>query len=478
MAINQVGIYPNTSGDIGSKLQIRAADGTISLVFRFATQSNSWLTCNVWVTVDGVRKGGNEAVNGYATLGASGATNISRTSLSAPIAKNGTYIYSVPLSLSAMSSVASLIGTLSYASRSYDAFRLKVEASAKWGAGAEDFVKGSSTCYITFIPAYTATGATYTVNGLEITYTASGWSRPNDRWQTNAISSDGELTASANLKGTAQGAGKLTIPRKNLKRIPGTGETLSGGIKMRGSWQDDASYLSTMSLAGITVTNATTLKSPTFTATPQSDGVLVKWTGTTGAGTAPDAVDVQMVGSDYIQDRWTFTAVNEEHLFDAVPSGIATDWQAVGYIAGNDAYQPTPPVSATAAAIVFEGISLVPADGSGAIALPYNLKVTRDYSPETETAKLAGRKRPTVGFGEGGEGSWKISGTVITGENTSLSSLTSTDIDALASLPERGICMLRTQDGRRAQVYIKSATISREFRGVRGISIDADEVAS
>jgi hypothetical protein len=127
---------------------------------------------------------------------------------------------------------------------------------------------------------------------------------------------------------------------------------------------------------------------------------------------------------------------------------------------------------------VFEGISLVPADGSGAIALPYNLKVTRDYSPETETAKLAGRKRPTVGFGEGGEGSWKISGTVITGENTSLSSLTSTDIDALASLPERGICMLRTQDGRRAQVYIKSATISREFRGVRGISIDADEVAS
>lgn len=477
MAVEKIGIYPNNQNALlGASLSVMSADGTISPEFRFATQSNTWSTVNLWVTVDAVNAGGSEDVNGYHNVGASGFTGKSRTALSTPTSSGGLYYYKVPLSDSGLSTVAGYIGTVSYASRSYDAIRLKIEVRIKYTGGE---VTGSATCYIGFKPTYTATAAAYTVNGLEITYTAtSPWARPSDRFTTGAIKSASKALCDSGVTGKCSGAGKLVIPRSKIKRIPQTGESLTGSITMRGSWQDSNSNLGALSLSGVTVTNTTTVKVPTITATATGSGVKVKWTGTGAGSTTPTAVDVQLSGSDYVQDRWTFTAVNEEHLFDAVPAGVSTTWQAVAYVAGNDAYQPTSPVEATATSITLDGLDIVPSDGSGPIALPYNAQVSRSYSPETESVKLAGRNRPTVGFGEGGTGTWSVSGTIITDEVTRLrTDLTATDIEALAALPEKGVCVIRTEDGRRAQVYVTTCNISRAVKGIRNYSLTCEEVS-
>ena len=236
MAIEKIGIYPNNQNALlGASLSVMSADGTVSPEFRFATQSNTWNTVNLWVTVDAVNTGGNEDVNGYHNVGASGFTNKSRTALSTPTSSGGLYYYKVPLSDSGLSTVAGYIGTVSYASRSYDAIRLKIEVRIKYTGGE---VTGSATCYIGFKPTYTATAAAYTVNGLEITYTAtSPWSRPSDRFTTGAIKSASKALCDSGVTGKCSGAGKLVIPRSKIKRIPATGESLSGSITMRGSWQ-------------------------------------------------------------------------------------------------------------------------------------------------------------------------------------------------------------------------------------------------
>ena len=483
MAIDAVGIgTASNDGKILKSLSIGSSDGTVPLFFKFKTGTNTWLKANIWVTVDIVRKGGNESLNSYALAGADGCTDVNRWTSPAPVAVDGGYVYSMALTNALMDDVETLIGTLSYSGRSYDAIRLTVEVKVVWGAGANDYVKGAQTCYIGFKPTYSATSAVYTTKGLEVTYSASGWTRPNDRYTTSAITSGGKATVDKGVKGTAQAAGKLTIPKASIKRIPVTGESLSGSLTMRGSWQGEDSSLGTMSLSGVTVTNSTTVKKPTITATAQNGGVLVKWTANGAGSTTPTAVDVQMVGSDYVSDRATITALNGTHFFDAVPAGSSTSWQAAAYVLGDDSYNPTLSDIVTATAVSIEGVEIVPADGSGAVRLPYNAAVTRNARPESETVKLAGRSRETVGFGEGGAVTWTVSGSIVTGERahvTSTQGLTVTTPEEWAALPERGVCVIRTQDGRRAQVYVTNANVSRSIggNGLRSVSISAEEVS-
>lgn len=476
MAVESIGIYPNDAElAVGTSLSIKPADSAPALKFRFATQSQAWLTANLWITVDIVRKAGNEAINGYANIGAAGATNVARSSFSYVGQTDGLYIYELALSNAALSDVATLLGTLTYSGRSYDAIRLTVEVRVVWGASGES-VKGAQVCYIGFKPTYTATGAKYTPNGLEIDYTASGWGRPNDRWSNGALTSDGDPLAEPNAAwGTADGAGVLVIPADKLLRIPATGETLGGSIRMVGSWQGVGATLGEIDLTGVSVTNLTQVRKPTITATAQNGGVLVTVGAGTGVGTAATAIDVSMVGGAFNADRATL-APGESRFFAAVPAGISTTFQAVGRAYVSTAWYASGPTNATAQAVSVDGISIVTEDGTD-VAIPYNATMMRKASPESETAKLAGRDRPTVGFGEGGTARWTISGTIVA---DTVGTLAKTDPADVANLPFGGVCVIRTPDGKRVQACISDATVTREtggHGGLRSVSISADEVA-
>lgn len=479
MAIERIGIYPNKAGAvIGDALEVFPSDSAPALEFRFSTQSQTWLTANVWVTVDIVRKAGDEAINGYSRKGAAGALGIARTSLATPISDGGAYVYKVPLSNAALSDVATLLGTLTYSGRSYDAIRLTVEVRVKWGAGDSDYTRGSSVCYIGFKPSYSATGAKYSPEGLAISYTASGWSRPNDRWANGALTSDSEPLAEPNAAwGTVGGAGVLTIPADKLERIPETGEELGGSIRMVGSWQAQGATLGELDLTGVSVTNLTTIRKPAITATAQNGGVLVAVTAGTGTGTAATRIDVSLAGSTYAMDRATLEP-GESHFFAAVPAGAPTEWQAVGIADVGGTEFASGPSSATAQAIEISGLEVV-TQGGGIVPIPYNATISGNTAPETETVKLAGRERMTVGFGEGGTGAWTINGTIIADDSLAAGAITTDPADVRA-LPFAGLCMLRDSDGWRAQVYIDSATVRDAYnigRGSREVTISAEEVS-
>lgn len=476
MAVDSIGIYPNDQGAVvGKSISIHSGDSAPSLKFRFATQSQAWLTANVWVTVDAVRKAGNESINGYANMGADGAVNVARSSFTYVGQTDGLYVYEIALSHSDMSNVASLLGTLTYSSRSYDAIRLTIDVRVVWGAQGES-VKGSSVCYIGFKPTYTATGAKYSPLGLEISYTASGWGRPNDRWSNNSITADGEPVAEANAAyGVTDGAGVITIPADRLLYIPETGDILGGTIRMVGSWQETGSSLGLLSLAGVSVTNLTTVRKPTLTVSTAGSGVMVTVGAGTGTGTAATEIDVSMVGGSFNADKVTL-APGDSHFFAAVPAGVATTFQAVGRAYVTNAWFASGPVNETATAVSVEGIDIVTEYGL-AVGIPYNATLVCKTSPETETAKLAGRERPTVGYGEGGEAKWSIGGTICA---DSIGTLTTTDPDDVYRLPFGGVCVIRTQDGKRVQASIKEATVERDeggHGGLRSVAISAEEVA-
>ena len=110
MAVEAIGIYPHKgNAPIGTELAIYPSDSAPALKFRFATQSTAWTKANIWVTVDVVRKNGSEALNGYANIGAAGATEIARTSFSTPTQSDGLYIYSMALSNAASASSVTVV---------------------------------------------------------------------------------------------------------------------------------------------------------------------------------------------------------------------------------------------------------------------------------------------------------------------------------------------------------------------------------
>ena len=118
-------------------------------------------------------------------------------------------------------------------------------------------------------------------------------------------------------------------------------------------------------------------------------------------------------------------------------------------------------------------LTIIHADGQ--IELYYNITVSTSNKPEVNVVKFAGRKRQTVGFGVGGYQTWKIDCTIIT-DATDLETNAETEI---RELPEKGVCILRFPDGRRAQVYVTNVEVGRpEYGGVmRPVSIDCEEVA-
>lgn len=187
MAVQGVGIYPNEQNEaIGWSKRVYPSDSAPTMYVRFGTQSAAWTKANVWITVEAVKKAGNEAINDYSLIGTAGALDVAIGSFTQVSGSNGEgYVWAYPFS--SITGLSTLLGTLTYSSRTYDNIRITVEVRAFWSGGSE---YGARQCFIGFIPEFVATDATWNSKGLEIAYTATGWGRPNDRFQVSSIGTD------------------------------------------------------------------------------------------------------------------------------------------------------------------------------------------------------------------------------------------------------------------------------------------------
>lgn len=478
MAIENLGIYPNQQGaPIGWSLRVFDSDGTVTPSLRFETMSKNWTSADISVTLDVITKSGTEELNGYTYKGSTSytVTTVAGGGLFAPTSGSDDegYLWSVPLS--SITGLSSLMGTLSYAARSYDNLRLTFSITAYYTGGQ---VVGQTVCYIGFIPEFTATEIYYDKNGLTVVYSATGdgtsyaWNRPNDRWAvqdvtdlTNVVIYDSEVW------GQVGSAGKLTIPKENLRYIPKNGDTLTGNIRVTGSWMGQGTALGYIDLSVVTVTDKYVTKKPTLTLAQVADGIKVT-VGQTGTGSDLDEVEVSLVGSIYPQDR-AVIALGGSHVFPCVPYGVSTTWEGVGYSSAAGELAASTVVSGTISALDGNAVAFTYDDGS--VYIPYNIKIDTANKPEYKTVKFAGRLRPTVGFGIGGTQTWRVAGLIF----TSHTSLMHTTEQSVRDMPERGVCIMRLPDGQRSKVYVSQATVQRaEYGGaLRQVSIDAEEVA-
>ena len=477
MAINELGIFPNSQGStIGTSLRVESADGTVAPYLRFKTQSDSWTKADIAITVDVITKSGTETLNGYSNKGSVSMKDVPNSSFSAYAGSSNATGWIWSLAFSSITGLSALLGTLSYSGRSYDAIRLKISVKLYFSGGS---TSGTKTCYIGFIPTFTASEIYIDKSGLTVAYTATGWNRPNDRWAVMDIADGSEIVLQdSDAYGKIGSAGKLTIPKAKLKYIPANGDTLTGSIRMTGSWMGTGTNLGYLDLSTVTVINKYATKTPTLSLLVVSDGVRAT-VGQTGTGSNLDSVEVSLVGSDYVLDKEVIP-LNGQHVFKAVPVNVPLTFQAVGYssAAGELAASATITKSVDTGGdpVIYESEAFSVIYDSGSVELAYNIQVDTSNAPEAVTVKFAGRKRQTVGFGEGGSQTWRISADIITEAHDGLIVTTEQEV---RSLPERGVCILRFPDGERAQVYITTVNVSRSERGgvIRSVDIDAEEVA-
>ena len=483
MAVDALGIYPNEQGTvIGTSKRIDANAGTVTEYVRFKTQGNGWHSANVWVEVSVIKKNGNEAMDGFTYIGEAGKLEIARSSFTSVSgsASDG-YVWAYPFSsIDGSPTLASLIGTLSFSGRSYDCIKLHVMVRCYWDSDKvnEKSSKIEQDCYIGFIPAYTVTGAYYDKNGLSIEYTTSNWGRQNDRWQVTNLK-DGTKVVCKSASGTVKKAGLLTIPKKLLTYIPKDTDVLKGNLSFRGSWQSDKAQALQTVTVNQAVDNRYTVRAVTLTVTPSAAGVTATVNEVSSAASPNDYIEVSMVGGIYDSDRAQIP-VGGSHLFTGVPYGVATEWQAVGYSSAAGELAMSQPVTATAAAIDSSHASIsttdTEADDFATLDLPYNITVSSSHDPETSVVKLAGRQRPTVGYGEGGTAQWTIGGIVLTKQPVTGAGLSLADMETLRRLPETGPVMLRLPDGSRANLRL-STSFSRMQDNMYSVTLTGEEVS-
>lgn len=323
-------------------------------------------------------------------------------------------------------------------------------------------------------------------------------------------------TCSAISSGASDGgAYLLTIPKANLAFTPnGVSDRITAGkVRFAGSWQpkSGASALGYLTWsasapggvirndlqaktgdtgAGGTSGNPVILYRPTVTAVQQ--GANVKVTvgqtpdGVAGANTKLTYVEVQMRGGITAFDTATL-APGESHVFFGVPFGVQTTWDATGYYETTDSdglpdiYQgrtATATVKAISPRALGEGTVLVNQAGES-FDLVYNLDVRRVSKPEHETVKFAGRSRPSVAYGEGGEVAWTIDADVFTARPPDNRSVSVCDEEALVEMPMNGPWLIRDEAGNRWALNVTQVSLTRKVgsRYWRGVSISAEEVA-
>lgn len=480
MAIQAVGIYPNEQGKaIGTSKRILPGQSAPSMQIRFRTQSNTATSWNIWVTARGINTAGNAQINSYTSLGTAGRTGITGLSPTGSVAAG--FVYSVPFS--SVTGLNDLVKTLTYSGRSYDAIELTIEVRAFWDGGNSYLAQ---TCYIGFIPAYDPDGAVWGGNGLAISYEATDpWGRPNDRWQLETDLKDKQerVVFKKGVWGTVDGYGSIVLPKSKSLRVPNTGDELFGTFRMVGSWMVEGSVLNTLTLnggAGATVDNSYDLETPVLTANIEQGGVRVTVGQTSTGKTALETVGVQLVGSDWAPDR-AEVAVGGSFLFEAVPRGVQTVWSGIGYATVDGEKVASDAAETTCGPYQSSGCAIVPV-GGGAVRIPYNIVSSSQSKPESESVKLAGRDRETVGYGEGGSVTWSISGKVVAdgfGAMYGGAAMETTDLDALRNLPMAGVCIVCLPEGERAQVELTNVSISRQQAGElrRTVSISAKEVS-
>ena len=302
--------------------------------------------------------------------------------------------------------------------RKFDQAQIDIHIKSRYKQalnGEETSPRTDASVWIGYVPEYDIESIYIdSLDYLVIEYSADGWGRADDRWSLESLAVDGESIMASEAWGTVvrpydastgYGNGKVMVPTSKLTRLP-VADTVEANVRFNASYRPSGSEFAnaegTMA-CGVEVG----CHDPIITAERVGDSVLVH----IAEDASIESVLLKMEGAKFGFDQ-KIVKTGTTVRFDFVPRDVPITISALGI---NASRKVSNLVKRTVPAIPSEGelmlISL--ADPSLKAAAKLNVKLDDTYATARKTVKLAGRKRETAFYGEGGSESWNLSFSVL-----------------------------------------------------------------
>lgn len=368
--------------------------------------------------------------------------------------------------------------TFGFDSRKHDVIQMKVGIKSHLKSGTVS-ARIDKTLALSYFPEYGIKRIWCdTLDEVKIEYTSPNWERIDDTWTVQAFSVSGKsfLTNSKPngevVRHSAEENGIVIIPVSELSKAAPVGKKVYVDILFNTPWRTSTTEIASAE-ATLTCTAEFECSTPTLSATV-SDGVLRIAVGDSGDNVdAVSTVAVKMDGAKYDFDQQT-VKVGGEAVFPYAPMGMDLTFSAIALgVSGvmSDATSITVPAFPAIGAAKLVSLS----DPTILATAKYNVELDSDYKRERQTIKLAGRKRPSAFYGEGGEASWSLSFSILPEtyeEDASCSK------DRWMAVTDAGDAMMLLDDGTRRVVSVDSPRLSRSYEngGVIKASVSLTEV--
>ena len=308
--------------------------------------------------------------------------------------------------------------TFPFLLRKFDQAQIDVHIKSRYKQtlnGEKYSPRTDASVWIGYVPEYDIENIYIdSLDYLVIEYSADGWGRADDRWSLESLTVDGENIMASEPWGTVvrpynastgYGNGKVMVPTSKLTCLP-VGKTVKANVRFNASCRPSGSEFANAEKSMTCGVNAG-CPDPNITAERSGDSVLVH----IAANASIESVLLKMEDAKFGFDQKTAKSGTTVR-FDFVPRDVPITFSAIGI---NASRKVSNLVKRTVPAVPSEGelmlISL--ADPTLKAAAKLNVKLDDTYATARKTVKLAGRKRETAFYGEGGSASWSLSFSVL-----------------------------------------------------------------
>lgn len=359
--------------------------------------------------------------------------------------------------------------------RVYDAINLQIHIKSHFVEGKTDQfgntvsnLAQADSLWVGYFPDYTLTGILKTHTGLQVTYSAPGWERNDDRFIIEVMRQDGQrITKSDNTYwNSIYQYGKIDIPLSEILRMPKNGPVYAR-IRMNASFRDfgmDFGYIEgTEDLYDTTVCSMPRIN---VISVDRNEIIAVA----SDSGDLPSnpltAINVGIQDEPDLETDVMTVRPGEQFRIPYPPLGVPIVLWAYGINSNGatsdratTAIDPIETDGATIIAAVIEGSAYGPIEARFNVSQEWNVERVK------EKVKFAGRYFESVAYGTGVSSTGTLKFDIIDDEAYGYRYQDRNEIEGMARV---GICIYRTPDGDRRRVCIDDVKIEfdthRQFR--------------
>lgn len=363
-----------------------------------------------------------------------------------------------------------------YSTRQYDTVDFVVSVHSIFNEPLASGQAESDTAWLDFsigyCPTYVITGAHYEAGDVLVIDYETSWLRKDDRFSLEeeasrpggACTVDGVPLLYAGVHGTISSIGRIEVPASKLTQHV-AGKSVYLNIWFNASYRP-ISLEFAHAVGTVTVVDNRTCSTPFLTLLEVGETIRIATSDTHDQQLSSEYVTIKMVGSKYSVDQVT-VPMGGVAEFRFAPFSSTVEFEAVGYTSGgatsrvSTRRRTTTPAST--GAIVIDPVTQGRRVRLDTFETGSDIGPTVSTSPQVETVKLAGRKRPSAYYGEGATSTVSVSAALL-GD--------ASDVEALA---EVGDVMLRFPDGRRYCIA-PNVKVSRVSEALVKVTISGSEV--